>query len=400
LPLPNKPSIAVLPFDNLSGERDQEYFADGMVEEIITALSRMRWLFVIARNSSFAYRGRAVDVKQIGRELGVRYILEGSVRKAGSRVRISGQLIDASTGSHLWADRFDGALEDIFDLQDQVTANVVGAISPKLEQAEIERSRRKPTESLDAYDYYLRGMAGLHLWTKESNKDALAHFYRAIELDPSFASAYAMAARCYSQRLTSGWMTDRPQETTETVRLSRLATDLGREDAVAISGAGFALAYVAGELEEGAALIERALSLNQNLAWAWYYSGWVKVYLGEPEAAILHATRAMRLSPNDTYKFNMQTVVACGHLLAGRFGEAVRWAEMAIRESSSHPSSWRVLAASYALSGLQEQAQRAMVRLCDLDPARRLSNLKDVIPLRPKDLELLANGLRQAGLPE
>jgi TolB-like protein/class 3 adenylate cyclase len=400
LPLPNKPSVAVLPFDNLSGERDQEYFADGMVEEIITALSRFRQLFVIARNSSFAYKGRVVDVKQVGRELGVRYILEGSVRKAGSRVRISGQLIDASTGSHLWADRFDGALEDIFDLQDQVTANVVGAISPKLEQAEIERSRRKPTESLDAYDYYLRGMAGLHRWTKESNKDALAHFYRAIELDPSFASAYAMAARCYSQRLTSGWMTDRPQETTETVRLARLATELGREDAVAISTAGFSLAYVAREFEEGAALIERALTLNQNFAWAWYFSGWVKVYLGEPEAAIRHATQAMRLSPNDTHKFNMQTVVAFGHLIAGRFGEAVHWAEMAIRESSNHPSSWRVLAASYALSGLQEQAQKAMVRLCDLDPPRRLSNLKDVIPLRPKDLELLAEGLRLAGLPE
>ena len=186
LPLPNKPSIAVLPFENLSGDREQEYFADGMVEEIITALSRFRGLFVIARNSSFAYKGRAVDVKQVGRELGVRYILEGSVRKAGSRVRITGQLIDTSTGAHLWADRFDGALEDIFDLQDQVTASVVGAIAPKLEQAEIERSKRKPTENLDAYDYYLRGMAGLHQWTREGNDEALSHFYRAIELDPEF----------------------------------------------------------------------------------------------------------------------------------------------------------------------------------------------------------------------
>jgi TolB-like protein/class 3 adenylate cyclase len=184
LPLPEKPSIAILPFDNLSGDREQEYFADGMVEEIITALSRFRGLFVIARNSSFVYKGRAVDIKQIGRELGVRYILEGSVRKAGSRVRITGQLIDTSTGAHLWADRFDGTLEDIFDLQDQVTASVVGSIAPKLEQAEIERAKHRSTDSLDAYDCYLRGLSGIQHFTKEDNADALSHFRRAIELIP------------------------------------------------------------------------------------------------------------------------------------------------------------------------------------------------------------------------
>ena len=198
LTLPDKPSIAVLPFDNLSGDPEQDYFADGMVEEIITALSRLRWLFVIARNSSFTYKGRAVDVKQVGRELGVRYVLEGSVRKAGNRVRITGQLIDASTGAHLWADRFDGGLTDIFELQDQVTASVVGAIAPKLEQAEIERAKRKPTESLDAYDYFLRGMAGFINGPESANNEALTTFYRAIDLDPNFASAYGLAARCYS----------------------------------------------------------------------------------------------------------------------------------------------------------------------------------------------------------
>ena len=208
LTLPDKPSIAVLPFQNMSGDAEQDYFADGMVEEIITALSRMRWLFVIARNSSFTYKGRAVDVKQVGRELGVRYVLEGSVRKAGNRVRITGQLIDTSTGAHLWAERFDGGLEDIFDLQDQVTASVVGAIAPKLEQAEIERAKRKPTESLDAYDYFLRGMAAFHQWTREGNNEALPLFYKAIELDPNFASAYGMAARCYGQRKSS-WLGDR-----------------------------------------------------------------------------------------------------------------------------------------------------------------------------------------------
>ena len=212
LTLPNQPSIAVLPFQNLSGDPEQEYFADGMVEDITTALSRMRWLFVIARNSSFTYKGRAVDVKRVARELGVRYVLEGSVRKASSRVRIAGQLIDGSTRAHLWADRFEGALEDIFDLQDQVTASVVGAIAPRLEQAEIERAKRKPTESLDAYDYYLRGMANLYRWTDEGVSEALRLFHRAIELDPGFASAHGKASWCYVWRKLSNWMTDREQD--------------------------------------------------------------------------------------------------------------------------------------------------------------------------------------------
>ncbi|HMB77009.1 MAG TPA: adenylate/guanylate cyclase domain-containing protein, partial [Kiloniellaceae bacterium] len=202
-PLPDKPSIAVLPFNNMSNDPDQDYFADGMVEEIITALSRARWLFVIARNSSFTYKGRTVDVKQVGQELGVRFVLEGSVRKAGNRVRITGQLIDAKTGAHLWADHFDGALEDVFELQDQVTASVVGAIAPKMEHAEIERAKRKQTENLDAYDYYLRGLAAVYQWTRDANEEALALFSRAVALDPTFASAYGMSARCYSMRKAS-----------------------------------------------------------------------------------------------------------------------------------------------------------------------------------------------------
>jgi adenylate cyclase len=199
----------------MSGYHDQEYFADGVVEEIITALSRFRSLFVIARNSSFAYKGRAVEVKQIGRELGVRYILEGSVRKAGNRVRITGQLIDTSVGAYLWADRFDGKLEDMFDLQDQVTTSVIGAIAPRLEQAEIERAKHKPTENLDAYDHYLRGLAGVHQWSREGNKEALSHFYRAIELDPDFASAYGAAARCYAQRKACSWVSEPENEAVE-----------------------------------------------------------------------------------------------------------------------------------------------------------------------------------------
>jgi TolB-like protein len=285
LSLPDRPSIAVLPFQNMSGDAEQEYFADGIVEEIITALSRMRWLFVIARNSSFTYKGRAVDVKQVGRELGVRYVLEGSVRKAASRVRITGQLVDTATGAHLWADRFDGGLEDIFDLQDQVTASVVSAIAPKLEQAEIERAKRKPTESLDSYDYFLRGMASVYQWTRDDISEALKLFYRAIELDPNFATAHGMAAWCYLWRTAHGWTTDREQEIAETRRLARRVAESGRDDAVALAFGGLALAYVAGDLEGGRALINRALILNPNLTTAWYASGWVNSFLGETDVA-------------------------------------------------------------------------------------------------------------------
>jgi len=277
LALPDKPSIAVLPFQNMSGDSEQEYFADGVVDEIITALSHIRWLFVIARNSSFTYKGRAVDVKQVGRELGVRYVLEGSVRKAPNRVRITGQLVDAATGAHLWAGRFDGALEDIFDLQDRVTASVVGAIGPKLEEAEIARAKRKPTESLDAYDHYLRGLESIYQVTRESTDDALRLFYRAIELDPCFAPAYALTTWCYVQRKVNGWITNRAHEVAETARLARRAMTLGKDDAVACCYAGAGLAYVVHDLDTGRAFIDRALVLNPNLAVAWLLSGWARI---------------------------------------------------------------------------------------------------------------------------
>ena len=402
-PLPGKPSIAVLPFQNMSGDPDQDYFADGMVEEIITALSRMHWLFVIARNSSFTYKGRAVDVKQIGRELGVRYVLEGSVRKAGNRVRITGQLIDASTGVHLWAARFEGGLEDVFDLQDRVTSSVVGAIAPKLEQAEIERAKRKPTESLDAYDYFLRGMAGIHQSSREANNEALQMFYRAIELDPNFASAYGMAARCYSQRKSAGWVTDwRGQEVAETARLARRAAELGRDDAVALCMAGVALAFVVGDLDDGAALIDRALLLNPNLAWAWLFSGWVRVWLGEPEVAIEHLTRAMRLSPHDSHTLKMQMATAAAHFFAGRYAEASSWAEASAREQPNHLSAAIVAAASGALAGRLSEAEKAMSRVRQLHPTLRISNLKNHIPpfRRSEDFARWADALRKAGLPE
>jgi TolB-like protein/tetratricopeptide (TPR) repeat protein len=400
LALPDKPSIAVLPFQNMSGDPEQEYFADGMVEDIITGLSRFNALFVIARNSSFTYKGRAVDIKQVGRELGVRYVLEGSVRKSGNRVRITGQLIDTSTGSHLWADRFDGLIEDIFDLQDHVTANVVGAIAPKLEQVEIERAKRKPTDRLDAYDYYLRGMADLGQWTREANADALANFTHALERDPNFAAAYGNAARCYVQRKAAGWSIDRDHEIVETERLAKLAVKYGREDAVALCTAGMALSYVVGDLENGNGYIDQAIHLNPNMAWAWMFSGWINAWRGKSEMAIERAKRAIRLSPHDTQMFAMQSSVSLAHYFAGRYEEALSWAEAAIRDQPKFLIALCIASASYALTGRTPEAEKAMANLRQLDPALRLSNLGELMPIaRPGDFAMLFDGLSKAGLP-
>jgi TolB-like protein/class 3 adenylate cyclase/Tfp pilus assembly protein PilF len=403
LPLPDKPSIAELPFQNMSGDPEQEYFADGIVEEIITALSRFRSLFVIARNSSFTYKGHAVDVKQVGRELGARYVLEGSVRKAANRVRITGQLIDSLTGVHLWADRFEGALEEIFDLQDQVTASVVGAIAPQLEKAEIGRAKRKPTESLDAYDYYLRGMARIYQYGgREANAEALRLFHQAIELDPEFASAYGMAAICYDLRKASSWMTDPANDVTETARLARRAVELGKDDAVALATSGRALAYVVRDLDAGAAFVDRALLLNPNLAWAWAYGGWIKIWLGEPKVAIERLARAMRLSPIDPLTPGFQHAMAHAYFFADRYDEASSWAAKALRDAPDLQPSLRINAACNALAGRLEQAQKSVVRLRQLNPTLRVSNLKDVLgPYRnAEDLSRYKEGLRQAGLPE
>ncbi|QZP31019.1 winged helix-turn-helix domain-containing tetratricopeptide repeat protein [Pseudomonas sp. DR48] len=401
LVLPDKPSITVLPFQNLSGDPEQEYFADGIVEDIIAALSRIRWLFVIARNSSFTYKGRTVDAKGISQELGVRYVLEGSVRKCGNKVRITGQLIDATSGTHIWAERFEGALNDIFELQDQITQSVVGAIAPQLERAEIERAKRKPTESLDAYDYYLRAMAKLHNGTREALDQALPLFYKSIELDPEFASAYGMAAWCYFWRKLNGWMADRTLEIAEGVRLARLAVSLGRDDAVALTRGGHALSHLAGEVDGGIALLDRARLLNPNLAPAWFLGGILRALRGETDAAIEHLTHAVRLSPLDPEMFRMQVGMAFAHFFAGRFDSTTQWAEKALGNLPSFLAPVALLAASHALSGRMDKASLAMQRLRELDPSLCLSNLKDWLPIqRPEDFMRFAEGLRLAGLPE
>ena len=401
LALPAQPSVAVLPFLNLSGDPDQDYFADGVVEDIIGALSRMRWLFVIARNSSFTYKGRAVDVKQVGRELGVRYVLEGSVRKAGNRVRVTGQLIDATAGAHLWADRFASSLDDIFDLHDELATSVVGATAPQLERAEIQRAKHKTTEKLDAYDYYLRGMASFHQGNREGMTEALPLLYQAIERDPGFASAYAMAAACLFWSKFNGWIADRSQVTSEGARLAHRAIELGKDDAVALARGGHALANFVGDLDSGIALIDRALLLNPNLAGAWFLGGFVQIMRGEPDNAIERLAYAMRLSPLDSEMYRMQCGTALAHLFAGRFNDAAPWAEKSLRDLPSFLIAACIIAASHAFGGRTNEAQRAIQNLRQLDPALRLSNLRDWLQFhRTEYLTILSDGLRLAGLPE
>ena len=401
LALPDKPSIAVLPFQNMSGDPEQEYFADGMVEDIITALSQFKSLFVIARNSSFTYKGKAaVDIKQVGRELGVRYVLEGSVRKGGSRVRITSQLIEAGSGAHLWADRFDGSLENIFDLQDQVTTKVAGAIAPTLEKAEIDRAKRKPTESSDAYDYFLRGMAIYYRYSKEASSEALHFFYKAIEADPDFVLAYARAAIVYAQRKQSSWMEDAEHEKYEGMRLARRSAELGRDDAFALGAAGFTLAYLDWQLDQGAALIDQALVLNSNSALVWQASGWVRIYLGEPEVAVEHLQRALRLSPADPDAPQIASATSWALINAGRYEEAISWADKALFERPTFMPALRVCAISNALAGRIETAQRTVAVFRQHYPEWRIGNFPKGLLRRPDDYAKFVEGLRKAGMPE
>ena len=400
LPLPDKPSIAVLPFTNMSGDPEQEYFADGMVEDITSALSRIRWLFVIARNSSFTYKGKSVDIKQVGRELGVRYVLEGSVRKANSRIRITGQLIDATSGNHIWADRFEGGFDDVFQLQDQVTASVVGAIAPKLEQAEIERSLRKPTENLQAYDYYLRGVSCLYKFSMEANEQGLKLFLKAVEIDPDFAAAFAQAADCYVQRKANRWSVDRKSDAQQAGLFARRALEQAKDDPIVLANSGIALAYVTGHLEEGAAYLKKATNLDANLAIGWSYRGLISIYLGEA-GAIEHFQQAIRLSPLDPRIFVSFNGMAYSYFFAGNYDEASVWADKAQREGPNHLFNHRIAMACQAMCGRVEEAREACSRVMKMDPTQRISDIRDRQPFRrDADVARLAEGFRIAGMPE
>jgi TolB-like protein/class 3 adenylate cyclase/Tfp pilus assembly protein PilF len=398
LPLPHKPSIAVLPFQNMSGDPEQEYFADGMVEDIITALSRFKSLFVIARNSSFTYKGKAVDIKQVGRELGVRYVLEGSVRKAGSRVRITGQLIEAATDRHLWADKFDGALEDVFGLQDQVTSSVVGLIAPKLEQTEIERARQKPTDSLDSYDLFLRGMA--LAYRKGKFPEAREFFRKAFEQDPDFGAAYAMAASTlmWQQGTTGVRLTSEMRA--EAIRFAHIGSRVGSDDAVALARSAHVLAYIGGEYDRAAAMVEQAVALNPNLAMAWYSRGWVMLMCGDAERAIESFDRMIRLSPLDRLKVSAWNGCSYAHFCLRHYEDGWASAMQAIQVVKDfHTLGAYIVNAIYA--GRTEEAKEAAAQLLKLQPQFRASHTAEAYPLRiPEMHERMIAAFREAGVPE
>jgi adenylate cyclase len=401
LRLPDKPSIAVLPFQNMSGDPEQEYFADGVVEDIITALSRAKSLFVIARNSSFTYKGRAVDIKQVGRELGVRYVLEGSVRKIGTRVRITGQLIDVASGSHVWADRFEDDLSDIFGLQDRVTSSVVGAIFPNLELAEIGRARQK-LGSLAAYDYYLQSLAAFYRFTRKDHEQALSLLQKAIDLDPEFALALAIKSHwgC-GVRKSSGWDDNPVQERQEAEHLARRSMELDRNDPRVLANVGITLAWGLLRCQEGSDLIDQALEIDPNYALAWSWGAVARVGLGDHEGAMRYCERALRLSPLDPRAFVAANAMASVHFLAGRYEEAIGWAAKAVRQHHGYPLAMQTTVASYALAGRMEDAKRACALYLQLHPKTRLSAIKErMLCVRDEDIQKYAAGLRLGGLPE
>jgi len=332
LAVPEKPSLAVLPFQNMTGDAEQDYFVDGIVEEITTAISRLLWLFVIARNSSFTYKGRAVDVKQVARDWGVRYVLEGSVRKEANRVRITGQLIDTANGAHIWADRFDGAIDDIFELQNQVASSGVGAIEPKLRLSEIERATRKPTESLDAYDLYLRAVAEYYKLNSENYRAAIQLATRALESDSSYGPAAALISWCRAIQRSHGWAQFSAEVVAETARLAKQAIVTGRDDPDTLWMAGYAVAMFAGEHATSGSAIDRALMLNPNSAHAWWAYGMLQCVLNRPDPAIDALWRAMRLSPLDPFAYRVSAALAWAHMLAGRHEEAMEWVDRALGE--------------------------------------------------------------------
>ncbi len=330
----------------------------------------------------------------------MRYVLEGSVRKANNRIRIAGQLIDATSGNHIWADRFEGGFEDVFQLQDQVTANVVGAIAPKLELAEIERSRRKPTENLRAYDYYLRGVSCLNKYSREANEQGLKLFLKAIELEPDFAAAFARAANCYVQRRANRWSIDRISDARQADLFARKALEQAKDDPMVLAHSGMALAFVAGHLEEGAAYLRKATDLDANLAIGWIYRGLTSVYLGEP-GAIEHFQQAIRLSPLDPRIFASFNGLAHTYFFAGNYDEASVWADKAQRENPNHLFSRRMAMACQAMSGRVEEAREACSRVMKMDPTQRISDIRDRQPLRrDADVAKLAEAFRIAGMPE
>jgi adenylate cyclase len=399
LPLPDKPSIAVLPFQNMSGDPEQEYFADGIVEELTAALSRVRDFFVIARNSAFSYKGRAMPLRLVSRELGVRYLIDGSVRKAGNRVRITAQLIDGPSGNHLWADRYDGAVTDIFDLQDRITASIVGAIQPSVRSAEIERSRRKRPESLDAYDLVLRAYPNVWSLERAANVEALKLLYQALAIEPDYPLAVSLAAWCHAQQVVYNWAAEPARTRTEALRLAQSAAAASGEDATILTVLGAAYSIVRNH-GVAARSLERALALDPNSAWAWNRSGWLQAFLNNPDTSIDHFERALRLSPFDPMNFNAYIGIGGAHFIAGRYADAVLWIEKGLIDRPGATWAYRELTAAYALLGRDADAQAALSRLLNAYPDLTVSKVLSALVYPQRTLDRIAEGLRNAGMPE
>jgi adenylate cyclase len=375
----------------MSGDPEQEYFADGMVEEIITALSRMRWLFVIARHSSFTYKGQAIGVKQIGRELGVRYVLEGSVRKMGSRVRITAQLIDAISGTHLWADRFDGSLDDVFDLQDKVASSVAGVIEPALQAAETARSAHRTTNDVTAYDLYLRAYA-IVLSSAKQIPEALRRLEQAIERDPHYGPALAWAAVCCMRLCTDGSSEDPEADIRKGADFARRALHVGSDDPESLANAALALAYFGGDISAMMALVDRALALNPSFARGWHVSGLLRLWAGQPDLAVEHIEASLRLSPRARVG-KSNSILGNAYLLGRRFEEAVPKLLLAIQEDPSYPDQYRALAVCYAHMGRLDDGREMVERLRAITPGvvESASLLRNA-----KHRELYRSGLRLA----
>jgi adenylate cyclase len=396
-----KPSIAVLPFANMSNDPEQEYFADGISEDIITALSQIKQWFVIARNSSFAYKGRHVDMREVGRELGVRYLLEGSVRKAGNRLRITGQLIEADTGSHLWADRYDGDLEDVFALQDRITESVVGAIEPSLRLAEIARSKRKLPSDIGAYDLYLQALPHLYAIRPEPNEIALQLLHQAIELDPGYAPALAYLAWAYEERVTRSWGRYGNDDVGTAVALARRAIAADRDDSFVLVLAGFVLVMIARDYEQGLEAINRARELNPNIAFVSFLVGAALNICGDPEEGLACIEEAIRVSPGDPGAFFFYTGAAMSHLMCGRPDAACWLASRSAGIYAGWDTTYRILAPARVQLGRMDEARAAVARLLELSPTLTVSRLRALWPIRnPQTLSTILGGLRQAGLPE
>jgi TolB-like protein/class 3 adenylate cyclase len=392
LPLPDKPSIAVLPFANISGDPEQEYFADGMVEEIITALSRIRWLFVIARNSSFTYKGQTVDVKQVGRELGVRYVLEGSVRKAGGRVRIAVQLIDAFSGAHLWADRFDGSLEDVFELQDKVASSIAGVIEPTLQVAETARSASRPTNDLAAYDLYLRALAAFYPITKERVFEALGLLKQAIAIDRHYGPALAWAAVCHLRLVNDGWAEEPETTGRKGVDLARQALQVGENDPGILTNAALVLTHFGEDVGAMMGLVDRALALNPSFARGWFLSGVIRLWAGQPDLAIEHLETSRRLSPRERTGVPL-SAIGMAYFFKRQFDEAAAKLHLAIQDHPGFPAQYRSLAACYAQMGQLDEAREIVKRLRTVTAVV----VPNVTPYRnPEHRELFLSGLRLA----